>query len=64
MTEMHDALDVAHRRAVEWLDSLPGRRVPPSATSEEVAAALGDLPEGPRPATEVVQLLATRPSRG
>lgn len=58
MTEMYDALDVAHRRAVEWLDSLPGRRVPPSATSEEVAAALGDLPEGPRPATEVVQLLA------
>jgi glutamate/tyrosine decarboxylase-like PLP-dependent enzyme len=64
MTEMHDALDLAHRTAVAWLDSLPERRVPPTAGTEEVMAALGELPDGPRPATEVVELLATAAEPG
>ena len=33
MGELHEALDAAHRLAVGWLDSLPERRVPPSATT-------------------------------
>ena len=44
MSEMHAALDTAHRFAVDWLDSLPTRRVPPRATTAEVTAALGELP--------------------
>ena len=64
MSELHTALDVAHRLAVEWLDSLPERRVPPRATASEVAAALGDLPESPRPAAEVIELLGAAAEPG
>ncbi|MCC6496237.1 MAG: aspartate aminotransferase family protein [Propionibacteriaceae bacterium] len=64
MPEMHEALDAAHRLAVEWLDSLPTRRVPPTATTDEVAAALGDLPDHPRPALEVIELLGAAAEPG
>jgi glutamate/tyrosine decarboxylase-like PLP-dependent enzyme len=64
MSELHDALDAAHRLAVEWLDSLPDRRVPPRATAAEVMAALGDLPDGPRPAAEVIELLGAAAEPG
>ncbi len=59
MEELHEALTAADRHAREWLDSLPGRRVPPGATVAEVTAALGpELPAGPSPAAEVVERLA------
>ena len=64
MSELHEALDVAHRLAVEWLDSLPERRVPPRATAGEVASALGDLPDSPRPAAEVIELLGAAAEPG
>lgn len=53
-----EALDVAHRRAVEWLASLADRPVPPQATIEEVAQALGPtLPDHSCPPEEVITLL-------
>jgi glutamate/tyrosine decarboxylase-like PLP-dependent enzyme len=58
MSEMHDALAAAHRLAVEWLDSLPTRAVPPRVGVAEVAATLGDLPDGPQPAADVIEHLA------
>jgi glutamate/tyrosine decarboxylase-like PLP-dependent enzyme len=64
MGELHEALDAAHRLAVGWLDSLPERQVPPRATTEEVIAALGDLPEGPRPAKDVIEHLAAAAEPG
>lgn len=64
MSEMHAALDTAHRFAVDWLDSLPTRRVPPRATTAEVTAALGELPTDPRPASHVIELLATAAEPG
>jgi glutamate/tyrosine decarboxylase-like PLP-dependent enzyme len=64
MSEMHDALTAAHRLAVEWLDSLPDRAVPPRVGTAEVATALGDLPDGPRPAAEVVEQLAAAVAPG
>lgn len=59
MDDVDAALDVAHRCALEWLQSLPERGVPARMTAEEVKAALGvELPEGPRPAAEVIEHLA------
>ncbi len=52
------ALETAHRLSLSWLDSLAERPIPGRAGVEEVAAALGDLPELGRPAAEVVELLA------
>ncbi|HSP59679.1 MAG TPA: aspartate aminotransferase family protein, partial [Ornithinimicrobium sp.] len=53
------ALDVAHEHAVGWLDSLGARPVPPQASIEEVAVALGpDLPQRGCPPEEAVALLA------
>jgi len=49
----------AARHADRWLDSLATRRVPASASAEDVSAALGtELPSGPTPAPEVIDLLA------
>ncbi|MEE1755238.1 pyridoxal phosphate-dependent decarboxylase family protein [Streptomyces sp. SP18CS02] len=54
------ALRQAYGHAVRWLASLSGRRVPARASVEEVVRALGpDLPDGPSPPAEVVDLLAT-----
>lgn len=64
MSELHDALSTAHRLAVEWLESLPERRVPPQASAEEIAVGLGELPDGPRPAAEVIELLAAAAEPG
>ncbi len=58
MSELRDALEAAHRIALDWLNSLPERRVPPSAGVDQVAAALGDLPDGPQPSPAVVEQLA------
>ena len=55
----------ATAHAARWLDSLPTRPVPPQASVEEIAAALGaDLPDGPTPAHEVIDLLAGACDRG
>ncbi len=59
MPERAAALDVAHRAASSWLDSLADRPVPPQATAAEVALRLGaDLPDRPSDPAAVVQLLA------
>jgi glutamate/tyrosine decarboxylase-like PLP-dependent enzyme len=52
------ALDRARHHAMTWLDSLDRRAVPPSADADEIAGRLGDLPDEPTPAAEVVDLLA------
>jgi glutamate/tyrosine decarboxylase-like PLP-dependent enzyme len=59
MTDRYIALDHASRHANRWLDSLPTRPVPPRASAAEVIGALGtELPAGPTPASEVIDLLA------
>src|SRR5690606_7082759 len=53
------ALDRAHALAVEWLDSLGDRPVPPRLTTDEVTALLDPvLPDGPTDASAVVDELA------
>jgi glutamate/tyrosine decarboxylase-like PLP-dependent enzyme len=60
MTDRYTALDHAARHAGRWLDSLPTRPVPARAAAAEVAGRLGtELPDGPTPAHEVIELLAT-----
>jgi glutamate/tyrosine decarboxylase-like PLP-dependent enzyme len=52
-------LDRAHAHALEWLDSLAERPVPPRLTTEEVAARLDRvLPDAPTDAATVVGELA------
>ena len=53
------ALDRAHEHTLRWLDSLDERAVPATATIEEVAERLGDLPDGPTDPAEAVDLLAS-----
>ncbi|TXS22721.1 aspartate aminotransferase family protein [Streptomyces sp. ms191] len=54
------ALRQAYDHGVRWLTSLPDRPVPARATVDEVVRALGaDLPDGPSPPADVVDLLAT-----
>ncbi len=52
------ALDRAREHAMAWLATLDERPVPPSADGDEIARRLGDLPDGPTPAAQVVDLLA------
>ncbi|NUR07848.1 MAG: aspartate aminotransferase family protein, partial [Nocardioidaceae bacterium] len=53
------ALDRARVHATAWLDSLADRPVPARTDVAGVVEALGrDLPEGPTPAEDVVDLLA------
>ncbi len=52
------ALERAHHHAEAWLASLDDRAVPPSVDADEVVRRLGDLPDGPTPAPEVVDVLA------
>jgi glutamate/tyrosine decarboxylase-like PLP-dependent enzyme len=60
MTDRKIALDTASGHAKRWLDSLDTRRVPPRAGVAEVIKELGtELPDGPTPAPEVIDLLAT-----
>ena len=59
MTDQYRALDHAARHASRWLESLPVRPVPPRASASAVAKELGpELPDGPAPAHEVIELLA------
>jgi glutamate/tyrosine decarboxylase-like PLP-dependent enzyme len=59
MTDRYIALDHANRHANRWLDTLATRPVPPRASVADVTAALGaELPAGPTPANEVIDLLA------
>jgi glutamate/tyrosine decarboxylase-like PLP-dependent enzyme len=58
MEERGAALERAHRHAMEWLRSMDDRPVPASVGADEVVRRLGDLPLGPTPAAEVVDLLA------
>jgi glutamate/tyrosine decarboxylase-like PLP-dependent enzyme len=69
MSASGDAYDLPLRRAAgqarAWLDELPARPVPASATAEQVRAALGDaLPEAPTEPAEVVDLLAKAATPG
>jgi glutamate/tyrosine decarboxylase-like PLP-dependent enzyme len=58
-TGQYSALDHAARHAQGWLDSLATRRVPARASAEDVVKALGtELPAGPTPAADVIDLLA------
>src|SRR4051812_34918017 len=52
------ALDRAHAHAATWLASLNDRPVPPRVDADEMVRRLGELPNGPTPAAEVVDLLA------
>ena len=53
------ALERAHAHALDWLDSLADRPVPPRLQVADLAERLGrDLPEGPTDAGAVVDLLA------
>jgi glutamate/tyrosine decarboxylase-like PLP-dependent enzyme len=52
------ALDRAREHAVAWLESLDHRPVPPSIDTDDVVRRLGDLPDGPTPSAEVIDLLA------
>jgi glutamate/tyrosine decarboxylase-like PLP-dependent enzyme len=57
--EQDTALARAAHHATRWLDSLPTRPVPPQATVAEVTGKLGtELPDGPTPARDVIDLLA------
>jgi len=58
MEQRGAALERAHRHAATWLESLDDRPVPPSIDTDEVVRRLGDLPDGPTPAAEVVDLMA------
>ena len=59
------ALDAAARHAREWLASVPSRPVAARAGIDDVAQLLGDgLPDGPTPADQVVDELATAAEPG
>ena len=59
MPDRDIALARAAGYAAQWLDSLATRPVVPRASVAEVTAALGtELPDGPTPAPEVIDLLA------
>ncbi|HSV41255.1 MAG TPA: pyridoxal-dependent decarboxylase [Nocardioidaceae bacterium] len=65
MDDRETALELAHRHASDWLDSLSTRAVPPQATVDEIVAKLGSvLPDGPSDAASVVDLLATASEPG
>ncbi|MFE9773332.1 pyridoxal phosphate-dependent decarboxylase family protein [Streptomyces sp. NPDC005931] len=54
------ALQQAYRHALRWLADLSERPVPARASVDQIVRALGsELPAGPSPAAEVVDLLAT-----
>ena len=57
--DLYDAaLDRAAAHARAWLADVPDRTVPPKSSADEVATALGDLPDGPTDPAEVIDLLA------
>ncbi len=52
------ALDRARDHALTWLSSLDERPVPPRVDADEMVRRLGDLPDGPTPPADVMDLLA------
>jgi hypothetical protein len=49
----------AHEHALAWLDTLPGRAVPPASSVADVVSELDPkLPEGPTDPVAVIDLLA------
>ena len=52
------ALARAHEHTLRWLASMDERPVPATASVEDVAARLGDLPDGPSDPAEAVDHLA------
>jgi glutamate/tyrosine decarboxylase-like PLP-dependent enzyme len=52
------ALDRAREHAIAWLAGLDDRPVPAAVDADEMVRRLGDLPDGPTPAADVVDLLA------
>jgi glutamate/tyrosine decarboxylase-like PLP-dependent enzyme len=61
--EYRDALDHAHRHALDWLESVPDRPVRPASTVDDLDFA-GPLPDGPTDAAEVVDELARKAESG
>ncbi|MFI6039506.1 pyridoxal phosphate-dependent decarboxylase family protein [Streptomyces sp. NPDC051315] len=60
MDEREAALHRAYGHAVRWLATLSERRIPARASVDEIVRALGaDLPDGPSPPADVVDLMAT-----
>jgi glutamate/tyrosine decarboxylase-like PLP-dependent enzyme len=58
-------LEVAHRHALSWLDTLPDRPVRPQTDAEGVLAALdGELSERGEPAPDVIDALAAAAEPG
>ncbi len=51
------ALDAAMAHARQWLASMPDRPIPPRRGADEVAKALGELPDGPTDPAAAVDLL-------
>ncbi len=65
MESAAEALDRAHAHALTWLESLDTRDIPARDGIEAVADRLGrTLPDGPSPAGEVVDLLASACATG
>jgi glutamate/tyrosine decarboxylase-like PLP-dependent enzyme len=58
MDARDSALDRALHHATTWLASLDERSVPPNVDADEMVRRLGDLPDGPTPAAEVIDVLA------
>ena len=59
------SLQVAFEHAVAYLDGLPDRPVPPTASLAQLRTSLGvPLPDGPQPADEVVAALAAAAEPG
>jgi glutamate/tyrosine decarboxylase-like PLP-dependent enzyme len=58
MDARSDALNRARDHAVTWLSSLDDRPVPPRVDADEMVGRLGELPVGPTPAADVIDLLA------
>lgn len=57
--DYRDLLDAARHRAVEWLDQVPERPIPPASDADEVKDALGrDLPATTQDPREVLERLA------
>lgn len=64
--EQYDrALDESVRWTRRWLEQLPGRRLPATATVDDIRATLGDdLPEAPSEPADVIELMASAAEPG
>jgi glutamate/tyrosine decarboxylase-like PLP-dependent enzyme len=63
--EYKAVLEQAQRRSLEWIDSLPDRRVAPTANVDAMKVVFGmPLPEHPTDAVAVVDELATQAAPG